>query len=141
MSFLDILGLVADAIGILGAGFALYAAIQAHQIREAQEREQQRQNKKVTVLLQYGSESHALPVELRRADLTRSEVLGRIGMIPMKQKGQRFSLSYLNEPAFLQQINQIAEGKGDAVLTIPCTIEEFDQFDLPTHPTSGHGRP
>jgi hypothetical protein len=130
MNYLDILGLVADTIGIFGAGFAFYAAIQARQIRKAQELEQQRQNKKVTVLLKYGDALHRLPVELRRADLTRAEILGRIGMIPMKQKGERFSLSHLNTPEFLKHINQIVEGTGDADLIIPCTREEFEQFDL-----------
>ncbi len=69
-------------------------------------------------------------MELRRAELTRAEILGRLGMIPMKTKGSRFSLSYLNKPEFLAQINQIMDGSGDAVLTIPCTQEEFEQFDL-----------
>jgi hypothetical protein len=62
--------------------------------------------------------------------VTRAEVLGRIGMIPMKQKGQRFSLKYLSKPDFLKQINQIAAGKGENVLTISCNKEELEQFDL-----------
>jgi hypothetical protein len=125
-----IIGLVADGIGILGAVFALYAAVQAHLIRQEQQQEHQRQNEKVEVKLNHGGEELNLPIELRRADVTRAEVLGRIGMIPMKQKGQRFSLKYLSKPDFLKQINQIAAGKGENVLTISCNKEELEQFDL-----------
>jgi hypothetical protein len=136
-----IIGLVADGIGILGAVFALYAAIQAHFIRREQQQERQRQNEKVDVKLNHGGEELELPIELRRADVTRAEVLGRIGMIPMKEQGRRFSLKYLSNPDFLKQIDQIAEGKGENVLTISCNKEEFNQFDLPTYPPPGHGQP
>jgi hypothetical protein len=70
-----------------------------------------------------------LPIELRRAELTRAEILGRIGMIPMKEKGKRFSLEYLNTSKFLRRINEIIEGHGDSDLVIPCTEEELNQFD------------
>jgi hypothetical protein len=122
--------LVADIVGLLGAAFALFAWIQARQVHQAYQREQQRQNKKVMVILQNGADRLELPVELRRAELTRAEILGRLGMIPMRQKGQRFSLGYVNTPEFLRQINQIMKSDGDAVLTIPCKEDEFEQFDI-----------
>ncbi|MCG8349959.1 MAG: hypothetical protein MI924_19515 [Chloroflexales bacterium] len=121
---------IADIIGIGGAIFALFAWIQSFQLRKEIAREQRRQHKKITVVLQHGSEDLELPVELRRAELTRAEVLGRLGMIPMKTKGQRFALDYLHTPAFLHQINQISESDEDAILTIPCKSEEFTQFDM-----------
>jgi len=86
------------------------------------------------VVLQNGADRLELPVELRRAELTRSEVLGRIGMITMKSKGQRFSLEYLNQPDFLRQINTIAKTSEDGILTIPCKADELAQFDIIASP-------
>jgi hypothetical protein len=51
-------------------------------------------------------------------------------MIPMRIKGQKYSIAYLNTPEFFRQIAQLDEGIGEGVLTIPCTQEEFNQFDL-----------
>ena len=52
-------------------------------------------------------------------------------MLPLTKKGGRFSLDYLSTPQFLQQINQISGGQEEEnVLTISCTEEEFNQFDL-----------
>ena len=127
---LEWLGLTADLIGILGAVFALFAWRQARQIREAQMQESSRLNKMVQVVLHHGDQKIELPIQLRRAELTRAEILGRIGMVPMEKRGQRFALAYLNSPEFLKQINQIVDGTGDSVLTIPCTNDEFRQFDL-----------
>lgn len=108
--------------------------MQTRRIRQENQKEAQRQARRVIVNIRYGGQRLELPIELRREDLTRAEVLGRIGMIPMRTKGQRFSLAYLNTPGFLQQLNQIAEGPRDAVLEIPCTEEKFAQFDLADHP-------
>lgn len=130
MNLFTVLGSLADLIGILGALFALLAWLQSRQLRQEMQRETQRQNRKVMVIIRNGAQRLELPIELRRAELTRAEVLGRIGMIPMRNKGQRFSLNYLSTPEFLQQINQIAEGTGNAVLEIPCREDEFAQFDL-----------
>lgn len=128
---LEWVGLVADIIGILGAVFALLAWRQARQLREDLKQEQTRQNQVVQVELRQGEKTYALPVlQLRRGELSRAEILGRIGMIPMKKKGQRFEIRYTNTAEFLKQINQILDGKVDSILTIPCTDDEFEQFDL-----------
>ncbi len=128
---LDWIGLTADIIGILGAVFALFAWRQARQLREDLKQEQTRQNQVVQVELRQGDRTYALPVlQLRRGELTRAEILGRIGMVPMKKKGQRFEIRYTNTAEFLKQINQILDGKVDSILTIPCTDNEFEQFDL-----------
>jgi hypothetical protein len=123
------ISLIADIVGILGAVFALLAWVQAGQINKKIEQEQRRQNKRINVILRNGMQPLELPIELRRAELTRAEILGRIGMIPMKEKGKRFSLGYLNTPEFLRRINELTEGHRDSVLEIPCTEEELNQFD------------
>jgi len=91
----------------------------------------ERQNEKISVVLSVGDDTDVkVPGNIRRADFSRQEVLGRIGMIPMKEKG-RFSISYLNKEAFLDNINMIAESEGDKTLYIHCTQKEIGQFDLP----------
>jgi hypothetical protein len=124
------IGFVADIIGISGALFALLGWQKARQVQEELEREKIRQNKEVQVVLAHGADKIELSVELRRAELTRSEILGRIGMIPTKKPGRRFAIASLNTPEFLKQINQVAMGSGEGILTIPCTKEEMEQFDL-----------
>lgn len=123
------LSLIADIVGILGAVFALMAWLQSLQTRKAINAEERRQRKRVKIIINHGGQSIPLPAEIRRAELTRSEILGLLGMLPMKKKG-RYSLSYLNSPDFMVRVNQIADTTGDATLTIPCTQEELDQFDV-----------
>ncbi len=72
---------------------------------------------------------------MRRAEFTRAEILGRIGMIPIKtaliQKGQkRFRIKYLNNPEFLQQIDEIQEDGKQTELRIRCDQDELNQFDM-----------
>ncbi len=126
------LGSAADIIGILGALFALLAWLQARQVQKQFEREQQRQQKKVTVVLSHGGEKFEFPVQIQRAALTRSEILGIIGMVPMKDRGKRFTIGYLSTRDFSDEINEIGRSDGDRQLTIPCQKEEFEQFDF-TH--------
>lgn len=130
MPTLSTIGLIADIIGILGAIFALFAWLQSRALKKELDAEKERQNKRVNVSLQHGSQKIDLPIQLRRAELTRSEILGRIGMIPMKEEGKRFSISFLYSEDFLKQINQIMEGTGESILVIPCTEKEFKQFKL-----------
>jgi hypothetical protein len=122
--------ILAWVTAIISAVFAIRAWQQATAIRQTMEQEKQRQNKKIQIILQYGGKEYKLPVTLRRADLTRSEILGYLGMIPMKKKGERYSLAYLNYPEFARRINEISDTDGDSVLTISCTQDEIAQFDF-----------
>lgn len=129
---LEAISLIGSLASIGGAVFALMAWAKAGRIQEELALEKKRLNKSITVTLQYGSKQIKLPMDFRRADLTRAEVLGRLGMIPMKDIGKRFSISYLSSPEFLKQIDMIVEGDGESLLTIPCNETEFHQFDLET---------
>lgn len=126
---------VADIIGILGGVFAFLAWIQASRLRRDAKQERQRQNARIKVILTYGGQKYELPVDMRRAELTRSELLGRLGMIPVKkdEKGdeqRRFSISHLNSKEFFERLNELTLGSGNDVLIIPCKQEEFKQFDM-----------
>jgi len=92
-----------------------------------------RKNEKIDVVLTFGTRELTLPVGLRRAEFTRQEILGRIGMMPRKNKEEKhFTLTYLSTRAFLRNLNMIAESEGGQTLFIPCEDEkEFSQFDLP----------
>lgn len=115
---------------ILGFLFALLAFLESRAARREFKRERERQTKKVNIILRNGAREIELPIEVRRAELTRAEIQGRLGLLPMKRKGERYSLSYLNTAEFLQRVNEIADGLGDSILTIPVNEDEFNQFDL-----------
>ena len=70
-----------------------------------------------------------LPLHLTRGNLSRAEVLGRIGMIPTREAGKRFSIAALSSPAFLSSLNAAKEGRRSEVI-IPASDSEIDQFDL-----------
>jgi hypothetical protein len=124
------LGYAADVIGVLGGIFALFAWLQARRLQKDVEHEKKRLNQKIAIVLQHGTEYYTLKGDTRRAEITRAEVLGRLGALPMKNKGDRYSLEYLSTAGFIQRIQKIQEGEGVDALIIPCKEEEFEKFDL-----------
>ncbi len=90
------------------------------------------------VLKENGSSQEVMfPVPLRRSEFSRQEVLGILGMIPMKEvpgskgKQERYKIKYVSDPEFLSDVNKIAAGDGDDTIRIRCTEEEMQQFDIP----------
>jgi hypothetical protein len=124
---------IADLIIIISA---LLAAIFSIKTNVELRREKQRLSGRVKILLKHGDQIYPLPVDMTREELSRAEVLGRLGMIPindekkLEEKQPRFVLSYLNSEAFLTQLAKIRADSGDAVLEIPCSREEFEQFKI-----------
>lgn len=105
-------------------------------LRKFQIAEQRRLNSTIRIVLQYQDQEYELPFPMRRSEFTRAELLGRLGMIPVKnddkdQEQKRFSIAYLNSREFFEQMNGIVQGEGDDQLVVPCTWKEFNQFDLP----------
>jgi hypothetical protein len=121
------LSLIADVVGISAA---LIAAWQAYKLRQERKQENKRQDSTITVSLQSPTHRFDLPVELRRREFNRAEILGRIGMIPLKDTSKRFVLRNTNTREFLKNVNVIIDGQGDSELVISCTHEELEQFDL-----------
>jgi hypothetical protein len=120
----------ADIIGVLGSAFALFAWIQSRRVSKQLKEEKERRDQKIRVVLSHESMKLELPVEMRRGEFTRAEILGRIGMIPLKATGGRYELSHFNTPDFLTRVNKIADGSGPDTLIIPCSREEFEQFKI-----------
>ncbi|MDD2466499.1 MAG: hypothetical protein PHI97_21085 [Desulfobulbus sp.] len=117
---------LASIFGTILTGFTFYKAMK---IENELQQEKQRKMKKVSVVLQCENNSFQLPGSILRVDLTRAEVLGHLGMIPMKSPKERFSIGYLNGSHFFSQIHEISAGKEDAVLKISCNKEEWSQFN------------
>lgn len=127
----EIIGLIADGIGIAGAVFALFAWLQTRRIRTEQKLKELRDNREVTIILQgSGSERYVVPVKLRRREFTRAEILGRIGMIPTREGQPRFQLRYTNTSDFLNRVNTIVSSDGDAELIIPVRDDEWAKFEF-----------
>lgn len=135
MGVLTPLALLADLIGVIGATFAAFAWYQAKRLREETNANQAFLNQRISVVMKLdedgGPRQIELPVQLRRYELTRAELLGRLGMLPMKDKGRRFSLDHLATPAFLENLDRVHSSEADNVLLIPCSPDEIRQFDLP----------
>ena len=125
MDFLNVLGVVSDFFGAFGGIASVLILIKL--------RAMDRLDEEVKVFLSFSSNEEErkieLPLLMRRRDLTRAEFLGRMGMIPMREAGKRFSLRFLATPAFIEGINKVADRKSNTLL-IPCSQEEIDQFDL-----------
>lgn len=130
-------GVVGAVVAIPGTIFAILAWSKSRQVEKFLEKEKARLNEKITLILNDGNNEQKLP-HLRRQDITRGEIQGRLGAIPMKKKGARYAIQFL--PEFYEQIDLISEGtneKGRSTLTITCTPEEFSQFDFePVHPSA-----
>lgn len=122
------IGSIADILGILGAIAAFLAWIQSRKVSKELDKERQRKDKKIRVVLCHDDATLELPMEMRRAEFTRAELLGRLGMLPT-ENGKRFSLGYLNTAEFLNRLNEINMGNENDILLIPCTVEEFKQFN------------
>lgn len=123
----------ADVLALISAIFAVAAWYQARKARREATYERNRLAQPVAIMLRLVGEDReiTLPVSLRRADVSRAEVLGRLGMIPMREKGKRFSIKHLGSNEFLVQLDALREGNGtQRQLVIPCSVEEIEQFEL-----------
>ena len=125
-------GFFADVLSVIGAFYAFFAWLQAKANNRQITREQERMNSRIKVILIENASMRqiVLPVHLRRLELTRAELLGRIGMIPRKNKSEFFVLGYLNSSSFFQELNRIQASSQEENLLIPCSSEEIEQFDV-----------
>ena len=131
MEIMNIVGSVSDIAGFAGVFFALFAWLQARRTAKDLSRERDRLAKKIHIVLVFAHEGNerVLPVALRRGELTRAELLGRLGMMPMAEAGKRFSLRFLSTPEFLAKLEAAQEADGEFRFEIPCAdAQEFNQF-------------
>lgn len=112
------IGNIADLAGFISAIFVVLMYLR-----------QRRGDDPISVVLVVDGKQVPLPITIKRRNMIRGEVLGRIGMLPMANKGSRFSLAYLATAEFLDQVDAVASGKA-MVLKITATAAEVAQFDL-----------
>lgn len=95
-------------------------------------RQDQREKAEITLKLKSKSGRKMTLFSIPRSELTRAEVLGRIGMIPMikEKERERFKIISLNEKSFFDNLYSVKRDNGDRELVIECSDEEFNQFDL-----------
>jgi hypothetical protein len=68
--------------------------------------------------------------KIRRKNLTRAEVLGLLGMLPMKAGGKpRYSLDGLSQSVFFDELEEAQIKSSVLDVVIPCTQLEYEQFD------------
>ena len=124
--------LIAAYVSILGGIIASITLLNTIRIlRNAKEEKKRLKQKVIITLKNYDKNKEiVLPGTLIKAEFLRSEILGRIGMIPMREKNKRFEIKYINSKEFIEQLDEIKESKTKNELIIPCSITEIDQFDM-----------
>jgi hypothetical protein len=121
--------LIGLILGVIGMYFSWNAWHESKQTQKLFEREKDRLNEKIKIVLVEGKSRYELP-EIRRQDVTRSEVQGRLRLVPTID-GSPYKIANLNENGFFKQIDKIVEGSnktGYSTLTIECKNGEFHQF-------------
>lgn len=70
-----------------------------------------------------------LPGKIRRKNLTRAELQGMLGMLPMRETGKRYQLASLNDPAFFDELEQAQIDRDIHEVAIVCDPDDLRQFD------------
>ena len=143
MTTFEYIGVLADTIAVIGIPVATVKLFMAHkEYRENvknQEKEEKRKNEEMQIVLQEknGKRSIYLPNKIRRGELSRAEILGRLGMIPMlpdpenpKIKHPRFEIRRNATQQFIHDIDVLHVASTGNLLTINCETNEVEQFNL-----------
>ena len=119
-------------LGFIGTYFSWNAWRESQKANEFLEREKTRSNETIKFILSDGSREYEILPSLRRREVTRSEVQGRLGTIPRKdKKSPVYNIKYTSKNQYYEQIDQIMNGSnevGQTSLVIECEKDEFDQF-------------
>ncbi|HPE60797.1 MAG: CRISPR-associated protein Csx16 [Thiothrix sp.] len=121
-----------DYFDKIGIAAALVAMVFSILVWLHQKRRERCENALVTVKLycaEYG-QSYVLPSPIRRKDLTRAEILGLLGMLPMRDNGQRYNLSGVSSQPFLAALENAQVDSRVGEVRVPCSMKELEQFDL-----------
>lgn len=125
---LKILGHVATITGIIGAGysFSIWTLLQ---------RKEKFNEQRIKIQLKMPQLLVELPYAIERKYLTRSELQGLLGILPIKEGNgrkatDRYQLSFLNTPAFFANLKSAQDDKDTTFVEIICKEDELQQFDL-----------
>jgi hypothetical protein len=98
--------------------------------QENRNREISQQEINIVLVDKESKERFGLPIELSRGEFTRGEILGRIGMLPMRDAGSRFSIDVLGSQLFFRRINEVLANDQCRELEILCEKGEIEKFKL-----------
>lgn len=120
----DILGPIANMVGVGSAVLAGLAWFKAWQIRNADLEQERLDEEVIQIIIASETEQLTLPYAPRRDQMSRAELLGILGMYyPGPQRFELDPTATFESGAF----NEMLEGKS-ASLTVRCTQSEFEQF-------------
>lgn len=130
MEIMQLIGSIADVGGAIAAVVSTVGLAVSLKTRRDMAREHARQNAmiKIRIVLAQGGNvrTHDLPIVIRRKDVERAEIQGRIANA-LLDTSKRYSLRYLAHNEYQRQIYAVQDGVQD-MITIPCTAQEFAQF-------------
>lgn len=129
------IGRGADVLGIMSAFLAFIASALNFDNNRI---EQKARNQPISIKLineDSGNEDmYELPFKISRGDVSRSEVQGYLGLIPLHPDPDkpeipktRYDLSYVSSVDFFEQMRDITRGNRNE-LTIWCNDAEYKQF-------------
>jgi hypothetical protein len=120
---------ILDKIGIFAAVASIFISLS---IRTYLWRKEKRDNALIDIRLHCPDPETTITLQgqIRRKNLTRAEVQGLLGILPMKAKGQRYQLQALNQAAFFDKLEDAQINGKVHELIVECTPEELGQFDL-----------
>ena len=136
----SVMGRFSDALGLVGSGFAFFAWLYSWRVKRTILREKERLDQEIVLVLRGDRKRFRIPVTLRRGDVTRAEVQGVLGGLPLKKEGNggaRYRLAYLGKAEFSRALRDIQLGEDKQELIIECSEKETEQFDVPYDAVDG----
>lgn len=120
---------ILDKIGIAAGIISLMVSIS---IRMYLWRKEKQDNALIDIRLHCPEPETTITLQgqIRRKNLTRAEVQGLLGILPMKEKGKRYELQALNQKAFFDALEEAQVNTNIYELVIACTDQELAQFEL-----------
>lgn len=117
-----------DKVGIAAALIAMTFSIL---VWLNQKRKEQRDNTLIYIRLRCHEPSVTITMQgqIRRKNLTRAEIQGMLGMLPMKEKGKRYELAELSRSIFFDEMEEAQINNAVMEVVIPCSAVELQQFD------------
>ena len=117
------IGFLANLISLFGIPFAVWRLYTTWQ-----KDKQMQQEIGIELVCEETDTTIRLPVNLKRMDFSRAEILGYLGMVV--KSGIRFDLEHLGKPVFFQQLKRIQNSITPETLRIPCSSTEIAQFEV-----------
>jgi hypothetical protein len=122
------LGVDPNAVQLLDAIFGLLTLIFAGLMWIGSYNKRVRMANHVRIVL-VGAGRRYTSGHVRCSMLTRAEIQGVIGLIPMARTGERYSIALLSDATFLDLVDEAVGGRG-LELVIPVRESEWAQFKV-----------